>query len=65
MMGFSCLVPRKIDSQLERSCIHMHACALVFETLREYVNINNISTKILSIFFQENVIRYHIWVNIH
>jgi len=42
MMGFSCLVPPKIDSQLERSCVHMHACALVFETLREYVNINNI-----------------------
>jgi hypothetical protein len=37
MMGFSCTVPPKINSQLERTCIHMHACALVFQTIREYI----------------------------
>ncbi|CAF3009700.1 unnamed protein product [Rotaria sp. Silwood2] len=40
MMGFNCLIPPKVDSQLTRASIHIHACALVFETIREYVNIN-------------------------
>ncbi|CAF3609815.1 unnamed protein product [Rotaria sp. Silwood1] len=35
MMGFNCLVPPKANSQLIRTSIHMHACALVFETIRE------------------------------
>lgn len=35
MMGFNCLAQPDADSQLERASVHMHACALVFETLRE------------------------------
>ncbi|CAF4943000.1 unnamed protein product, partial [Rotaria sp. Silwood2] len=35
MMGFNCLIPPKVDSQLTRASIHIHACALVFETIRE------------------------------
>ncbi|CAF3819412.1 unnamed protein product, partial [Rotaria sordida] len=35
MMGFSCLLPPKVDSQLTRACIHIYACALVFETIYE------------------------------
>ncbi|CAF4750516.1 unnamed protein product [Rotaria sp. Silwood1] len=35
MMGFNCVIPPKDDSQLTRTSIHMHACALVFETIRE------------------------------
>ncbi len=39
MMGFSCIAVPKNNSQIERTSIHMHACALVFETIREYVYI--------------------------
>ncbi|CAF1051449.1 unnamed protein product [Adineta ricciae] len=35
MIGFSCLIPPKAGSQLERTCVHMHACALVFQNIRE------------------------------
>ncbi|CAF2098170.1 unnamed protein product [Rotaria magnacalcarata] len=35
MTGFNCLVPPETDSQLTRICVHMYACALVFETIRE------------------------------
>ncbi|CAF3492794.1 unnamed protein product [Rotaria socialis] len=35
MTGFNCLVPPEADSQLTRTCVHMYACALVFETIRE------------------------------
>ncbi|CAF3361857.1 unnamed protein product [Rotaria sp. Silwood2] len=34
-MGFNCVIPPKVNSQLTRTCMHIHACALVFETIRE------------------------------
>ncbi|CAF1074229.1 unnamed protein product [Rotaria sordida] len=35
MIIFNCLISPKINSQLTRTCIHIHACALVFEAIRE------------------------------